>query len=218
MSGSLPDDRRDSRRSPRGRLQLQESRRSFHRQVEQLKDIDDKAMRSVRTAVVVIGFVVTAVGVVSRIGGVSLGVGSALFTGVGVLFLTATVVVGVGTATVTEYRTRFTAEEYARLERPAGGPGRREDELTRIYYSWLDETEDELAERAASLGATLATLGFGVLSLSIAGALAVLEATPPFGRLSLLLTVLSNLLTVVFVLGVLGLATKLTIRGLKWYL
>lgn len=79
---------------PRGTLQLEELRRSFHRQVEQLKGIDDKAMRSVRTAVVVIGFVVTAVGITLRDGTVSLGVGSTLFTGVGVFFLTVTVVAG----------------------------------------------------------------------------------------------------------------------------
>lgn len=203
---------------PRGALQLEESRRSFQRQVEQLKDIDDKAMRSVRTAVVVIGFVVAAVGVVTRIGNVRLGYGSAIFTGFGVLFLIVTVVTGVGTATITEYRTRLTEVERARLERPAGGYPQRTAELVRIYHAWLDATEDELSESAASLGATLTALALGVLSLSIAGALAVLESTYLLEDLSPLHTVLLNLFAVVSVLVALGLGTKLTLRGVNTYL
>lgn len=203
---------------PRGALQLEESRRSFQRQVEQLKDIDDKAMRSVRTAVVVIGFVVTAVGVVTRIGNVSLGYGSAIFTGFGVLFLIVTVVTGVGTATITEYRTRLTEVERARLERPVDGPPQRTAELVRIYHAWLDATEDELSESAASLGATLTALALGVTSLSIAGALAVLEATHLLDDLSPIHTVLLNLFAVVSVLVALGLGTKLTLRSVNPYL
>jgi len=220
MSGHYGrDDRRDRPDAPpRGRLQLEEARRSFHRQVAQLKDIDDKAMRSVRTAVVVVGFVVTAVGVVSRIGDLRLGLGSAIFTAIGVLFLTGTVVAGVGTATVTEYRTRLTEAERARLDRPTGGHPRRNAELLRIYHSWLDATERELSQSAASLGATLASLGLGVLSLSIAGALAVLEATSVFGTFSPLRRLLLNLFIVVSILIVLGVGTTLTVRGLNRYL
>lgn len=183
-----------------------------------MKDIDDKAMRSVRTAVVVIGFVVTAVGVVTRNGRVGLGTGSAVFTGIGVLFLTVTVFAGIGTCSVTEYRGRLTDVERARLERPAGVRSNPDAELARIYRSWLHSTEDELSESAAFLGATLVSLTVGMLSLSLAAALAAFEVAFVFEDFSLVRTVTVQFSIVVSALAAIGLATKLTVRGVNAYL
>lgn len=203
---------------PKGVLQLEESRRSFHRQIEQLKDIDEKAMRSVRTAVVVIGFVVTAVGIATRNGHVSFGVGPTLFTGFGVFFLAVTVVIGVGTSSVTEYRTRLSDVEYARVEQPTGSSRGSNAELVRIYRSWLNTTEDELSESAAFLTATLTALMFGVLSLLTAAALAVTETLFSFETASPFRSGLLHIAVVICVFLGMGLATKLTIRSVNAYL
>lgn len=203
---------------PRGGLQLEESRRSFRRQVEQLKDIDDKAMRSVRTAVVVIGFVVTATGITLRTGRVSLGLGPALFTGFGVFFLTVTVVAGVGTSSVTEYRTRLSDAERIRVDHPEGSRFRQDAELVRIYYSWLDSTEDEISESVAFLSATLTALTLGVLSLLTATSLAVVQTVFPFELASPFRVILFHVGVVVSVFLGVGLATKLTIRSVNAYL
>jgi len=219
MSGHYGrDDRRDrSDAPPSGRLQLEESRRSFHRQVEQLKDIDDKAMRSVRTAVVVIGFVVTAVGVVTRSGRVDIGVGSAVFTGIGLLFLTVTVLAGIGTYSITEYRGRLTDLERARLERP-GNCRTPNAELARIYRSWLNSTQDELTESSAFLGATLVAFTVGILNLSLAASIAAFEVTFALEGVSPVPTAVSYVVIVVSALVVIGLTTKLTIRSVNTYL
>lgn len=165
----------DSERSGEGVLQLKESRRSFRRQVEQLKDIDDKAMRSVRTAAVIIGFVVTAVGITLRTGRANLGLGPALFTGLGVFFLTLTVIAGVGTHSTTEYRNQLTDVERARLEGINESSPRRNAELIRIYYSWLESTKNQITEQGTYLSTTLFALLSGVLSLLTAASLAVIE-------------------------------------------
>lgn len=183
-----------------------------------MKDIDDKAMRSVRTAVVVIGFVVTAVGIATRDGRVALGVGPALFTGIGVFFLAITVVTGVGTSSVTEYRTQLSDAERARLDQPANPALGQRAELVRIYRSWLNSIEDELSESAAFLTATLTALTFGVLSLLTAASLAVVETVFPFETVSPFRAVLLHVGIVVSVFLGMGLATKLTVRSVNAYL
>jgi hypothetical protein len=202
----------------RGALQLQESKRSFRRQLEQLRDIDDKAMQSVRTAVVVIGFVVAAVGIVTRNGHVGLGIGATIFTVLGVFSLIVTVLAGIGTYSVTEYRGRLTDAERARLEQPTGNRSHRNAELVRIYRSWLDSTEDELSESAAFLGATLSALAAGMLSLSIAATLATFDVAFVFGHLSPVQVAALQFGIAVAAFVTIALATMLTIRSVNVYL
>lgn len=217
MSVGKRRDERDGRRPTpaRGTVQLEESQRSYDRQVEQLQDIDDKAMRSVRTAVLVIGFVVSAVGVTLRNGTVSLGLGPTLFTGLGVFFLTVTVVAGIGTYSITEYRSRLTDAERARLDAAEENGLKRNAELVRMYYSWLDATSDQITEQGAYLTTTLFALVFGVLSLLTAASLATVESLDALEHLTTLqIVVLEVATTGIVFIGVLA-ATRLSIKKVK---
>lgn len=200
---------------PRGSLQLEESQRSYHRQVERLQDIDDKAMRTVRTAVLVIGFVVSAVGVTLRNGSIRLGLAPTLFTGIGVFFLAVTVVAGVGTYSITEYRSRLTDAERARLDCAEQNGFEQNAELTRMYYSWLDSTSEQLTRQGAYLTTTLFALVFGVLSLLIAASLATVESMNSLAELTMLQITVIEVTTVLFVLIGVLVATRLSIERMK---
>lgn len=199
--------------TPRGTLQLEESRRSFRRQVEQLQDIDDKAMRTVRTAVLVIGFVVTATGITLRDG--TVGFGSAVFTGLGVFFLTITVVSGIGTYSITEYKNRLTDAERARIEDRASVTPERTAELVRMYYSWMDALDEQLSEQVAYLTVTLFALVLGVSSLLIAATLVVVTNASFFEGLLKPVRVVVGMGTALSILSAMLLATRLSIKKLN---
>jgi len=136
-------------------------------------------MRSVRTGVVVLGFVVTAIGVTSRLDTISPRLVPALFTALGIFCLAATIILGVGTYTVTEYPGRLTAAQRARLDQPSSPSRSERAELLRIYWNWTDLNEQEIDVNSTYLGATLLTLTLGILSLFIAGLqIAVPEVLP----------------------------------------
>ena len=82
---------------------VEESRREYDKKVETMEEIDDKAMRSVRTAVILVGLVVSALSVSgpSAVGEIStLPILSATL---GIGTLTVSITVGIGVYTVTRY-------------------------------------------------------------------------------------------------------------------
>ena len=86
---------------------LESARRVFDRKVNILDNIDDKAMRTVRTAVLILGFVVGALTTtgISPLG--DLAIFTAGFGIAGVFFLLVSAVVGIGIYTVSRYPTEI---------------------------------------------------------------------------------------------------------------
>lgn len=122
-----------------------------------------------------LGFVVTAIGVASRLGTVSLRLLPAAATAIGVLLLSATVLIGIGTYTVTEYPGKMTAKQRAQLDQSPNSARR----LSGIYRTWNDLNEDEIRTNSTYLGVTLLALSGGMLALLVAGLqIAVPEILP----------------------------------------
>ena len=122
---------------------LIESRRTFDKSVARLEDIDDKAMRSVRTAVLLAGLVASAISLggpesVSQVGLLPVLTGAA-----GVVSLGASTVVGIGVYAATEYPFGVQSPH-----RPSvAGSERTYDAwllaLLDTYDTWIDELHIE---------------------------------------------------------------------------
>ncbi len=106
------------------RMTIQESRRTFDKQIALVNEIDDKAMRTVRTAFVVVGFIISALGIGGTRAVAAIGTIPLLFASAGVLALSVTIVVGIGIYTVTDvplgigdsFRQEVTEGEYSERE------------------------------------------------------------------------------------------------------
>lgn len=81
-------------------LTRDESRAVLERKFEVLEDIDEKAMHSVRTAIILMGIVVSAVGIVGRDGLIAFGLLPGLFAGLGACALLGCVLGGIVIYTV----------------------------------------------------------------------------------------------------------------------
>lgn len=106
------------------RTTREESRAVLDRKLERLDEIDDKAMRTVRTSVVLLGLLISAAGLAGpeRLEGI--GFVPSLFSAVGASLLFVSVVLGIYSYTVSEnregighrYRTEARSEEYEQSE------------------------------------------------------------------------------------------------------
>lgn len=143
---------------------LRELHRQHNRQIDQLRDVDDKAMRSVRTATVIAGFVIAAVGITAREGEVLVGWVPFTLASVGLLLLSGTVFIGSSTYIITEYPGRID-----RRRLPERKPPTHKDELIQMYRRWTDLTSQELTRNKTYVFYTVSSLFLGVLFLLIAG-------------------------------------------------
>jgi hypothetical protein len=143
---------------------LEELRREHDRQIDQLRDVDDKAMRSVRTATVIAGFVVAAVGITAREGDVLVGWLPFALASIGLLFLAGTVFIGSATYIVTEYPGRLD-----RRRLPQQRFRTHEDELIELYQRWTKLTSREISQNNVYVFYTVSSLFLGVLLLLTAG-------------------------------------------------
>lgn len=177
MAASGPPDSRPPSTSDVDALEsaVEESRREYDKKVASMEEIDDKAMRSVRTAVVVSGFVASAVGIggPGAVGNVSLL--PMVFGATGVALLAVVIVGGIGVYSVTEY--------------PSGiGPSHRTDVITGGYeyaewlvdllneYSrWSHEIESEIARNQFYLEVVQFSLLCSVLSLLTSSGMIVFQ-------------------------------------------
>jgi hypothetical protein len=179
MTGDTDRRRRSGSSSSRDRseIPLNESRRTVDRKLEELRDIDDKAVRSVRVALVVIGFLVAGAGVVTGNGTPSVGPISWFYAGLGVFSLAISVISGIGTFTVSFPKTHLSSSERVSLLREAsaedGTPAR---ELTAINFRWAEALEQELRTNYSFLNLTLVALVSGALFLLAAGAVIAVKA------------------------------------------
>lgn len=156
---------------------LIESRRTFDKSVDRLEEIDDKAMRSVRTAVLLAGLVASAISLGGPDSMSELGL-LPVFTGaVGVICLGASIVVGIGVYAVTEY-------PYGVRSAHRASPGAGEHTygewlvtLLDAYDTWSDELQVETTRTIAYLEFIQFTLGSAVVTLLVSSSMIVLEAS-----------------------------------------
>jgi hypothetical protein len=155
------------------RSMLDESRAVLDHQIEFLNQMDDAALRTVRTAVIVIGIVVSAASLGSgdRLG--TLGSGSVGLAIGGICSLLFSIVLGVYTfrrsnATLgpsEDFALEVRHEEYDESE--------WYDLLLQGYHEWHGEMRTELAENAMHLYAVQGLLLLGMLLLTASVALII---------------------------------------------
>lgn len=159
-----------------------ESRKVLSEQIRLLNDIDDKAMRSVRTAVLFIGLVVTAVQISDDPTAFAeldawpfrLAVG-------GVSFLLTSVLLGIYTYSVSE--PEFGVSDGHRNDVVQGGFSRHEWLVFQLneYDEWTDSMSEVNEQNATLLHGTLVATVLGVVSLLCSIAL---TAEIPYERLA----------------------------------
>lgn len=180
------------------RAAVDESQRAFDKQVTLMEESDDKATRTARLSVLILGIVTSAIAVGGPGAFQNIHVLPALFSFTGVLFLLASTVIGLGTDTMTTY--------------PVGiGSGHRADAKTQREAEWLAALLDEYDEWTEETGAVLeqnfaylflaqATLILGMLQLLAAAGMTILHKAYGIDPLVQLVAVL--VLAVVGLLGV----------------
>jgi hypothetical protein len=143
-----------------------ESRHVLTEQISLLNDIDDKAMRSVRTSVLFIGLIISAIQISGGLPPISdLGLWSFRFGATGVCLLLISMAVGVYTYSVSDPPFGVSSEH--RNEIVAGGYSRREWLLFQLneYDEWIDTASAVSNRNIAWLHATLFSLVSGVFFL-----------------------------------------------------
>lgn len=147
---SSPDDSRD--------IALTAARRVYDRQLEEIDAIDERAMRTTRTAIIVLGFIAAALtaagpGVVDDIRLLPLA-----FIGAGSVLVFTASFVGIGIYSITEY----THEVDHHLIQQSFH--QTANEWTELLINRLDDANSELAEEARQNGKYL-----GYCQISILG-------------------------------------------------
>lgn len=155
---------------------VEESRREYDRKVETMEEIDDTAMRSVRTAVILLGLVVSAISVsgpsvVGEFAALTVLVGA-----FGVVALTVSIVVGIGVYATTRYTAGIGSSH--RTDVIEGGY--RHDEwltvMLRQHDEWSANIEDEIRSNRRYLEIVQSTLFLGVLALLVTAGMVVSKA------------------------------------------
>lgn len=143
-----------------------ESREVLKQQIQLLGDIDDKAMRTVRTSVLFIGLVISAI----QLSGNSLSVGDLgawpfRLATAGVTFLLVSIVTGIWTYSVSD--PDFGVSDDHRRDVVAGGYSEREWLLFQLteYNEWTDSMESTNENNVVGLHTTLFSLVTGVFAL-----------------------------------------------------
>lgn len=154
---------------------LAETRREHEEEVATLDEIDDKALRSSRTAVIVVGFVISAAGIAGP-GAVNVTpLPNLIVMGLGVVFLVASATAGIATASVSEYPSgvgrRFVRDGVE--ANPSVAAARRK--VIVQYRRMTDEVAEEVETNTELLDAVQLSLGVGVLLLATNAIAMVLE-------------------------------------------
>ncbi len=143
---------------------LEELRREYDQKIEQLELIDKKAIQSVRTAVLVIGFIIAAAGIATREGDVSVGWIPVAAATIGLLLLIATVLIGSAVYLITEY-----PGEINKKSLPSRRHRTHKDELIKMYRRWSGLCSKEIEENNKYMTYTIFSKFLGILSLLISG-------------------------------------------------
>jgi hypothetical protein len=167
---------------------LVESRRVMDKQVATLESIDDKAMRTVRTAVLVLGFVASTAGIAGpdSLGEIALTTQVFLLFGVALLLVSA--FIGIGTYTVTEYpvgvRDEFRDRALCRSRE------KWVESLLDKYGEWTAELEEEITTNSGYLEDAQFALLVGIFCLVFAAALVTLNESFGIEPLAATVTIL----------------------------
>ncbi|WP_144240092.1 hypothetical protein [Haladaptatus cibarius] len=169
---------------------LAESRRTFDKTVSRLEEIDDKAMRSVRTAVLLAGFVASAIGVGGPSSISDFGVFPVLLVAIGVICLIISIVLGIGTYTITQYPSGIGSSH--RTDVITGGYNKKEwlVDMINEYDEWISEINTEIRRNGGYLDVVQISLAFAVVCLLISSSMIVVKAAydiPPLITLSMIL-------------------------------
>jgi hypothetical protein len=142
---------------------LEESRESYQVQTQTVESIDDKAMRTVRTTVLILGFLVSAVGIGGPSAVGDLSVLTALIGLAGVVSLLGAGVYGIGTYTVTSYEPGVGPKERHRAVRLGEREGKRY--LLEMYDRWSRDISSEIEQNSEYLENAQSLLLIGSASL-----------------------------------------------------
>jgi len=155
---------------------LTESRRSVDRKLDKLREIDEKAVRSVRVSLVVVGFLVASAGILNGNNSPSVSAASWAYASIGVFSLSVSTVAGVGTIAASDFKTSLSEEERKRVRDDFHSEdGIPAVVLTEINTEWGAILDEELRRNIGYLGVTLGTLLTGMLFLLAAGLLLTLQ-------------------------------------------
>ncbi|MFC7081710.1 hypothetical protein [Halorussus caseinilyticus] len=154
---------------------VEESRREYDKRVETMEEIDDKAMRSVRTAVILVGLVVSGVSVggPGAISGFSLL--PVVLGALGVVSLVVSILFGVGAYSATQYPTGI--GETHRNDVITGAYSHDEWFVNMIdeYDEWSEELAEETAKNLRYLEVVQLLLSIGVVSLLVSAGMIVVH-------------------------------------------
>ncbi|USZ69496.1 hypothetical protein NGM10_07110 [Halorussus salilacus] len=173
---------------------VEESRREYDKKVETMEEIDDKAMRSVRTAVILLGLVVSAISVKGPNAVGERALLPILVGGIGVSALALSISYGIGTYSATQYPTGIGTEH--RTEVTIGDYSRDEWFVNMLdeYDNWSDEIAEEVAKNVQYLETVQFCLSFGVISLLSSSSVIVLHVAygiPPLGSFVAIVVLIS---------------------------
>ncbi|GAA0304136.1 hypothetical protein [Halarchaeum salinum] len=166
------------------RLTLKESRRVMDHQIDLFDEIDDKAMRSVRTAVIVVGFIVSALGIAGPDAATNVGRYALSFGVLGVFSLLTTVFAGIGTYVVSDVP--YGIGRSYREDVRDGGYTEKEwvEKLLDGYDEWTQELEEEENRNRRYLDVTQFSLFLGVALLAISSGTVVLQSVFGFSSIA----------------------------------
>lgn len=160
------------------RLAVEEARREYGAEVDTLDEIDEKALRAVRTSVLVVGFVASAFGIGGPSAAAELSLYEVFTTGLGVGLLIVAIVMGAATAAVTEYPSGVGATYRGAMISNASDKRLQYLGLTKKYDRFAEEVAQEVAANESLLNTAQMSLVFGmVLLASAAGSLVIRAST-----------------------------------------
>lgn len=172
---------------------LDSARRVYDRQVAELQQIDDKAMRTPRTAVLVLGFVVAALTTAGPSAVSNLSVSPLLLGAAGVLALFLSATVGIAIYTVTEYSLEATPATLQNSKNMAKDAW-MEDVLDHLEHSML-ELREEIEQNGTYLEFAQIQLLLGITSLLLAMLVTVGKRAFGFTTLEIAFLILVTFLT-----------------------
>lgn len=180
---------------------VEESRREYDKKVETMEEIDDKAMRSVRTAVILVGLVVSALSVSGPRAIVELSIPPILVGTLGVGSLTISIVSGIGTYTTSEYPSGVGSTH--RADVITGGYARDEWVVSMLddYDEWSAQIAEEIEANSEHLELVQLSLSFGLVSLLVSASMILAKTAYGVHSLLTLALVLSSILAVRTYLG-----------------
>lgn len=171
---------------------LTESRRTFDKSVDRLEEIEEKAMRSVRTAVILAGLVASSISLGGPDSVSQAGFLPVLTGAVGVVSLGASIIVGVGIYDATEYPCGIHGSHRVVVADGQHTHGEWLETVLDAYAKISDDVQVETNRNDVYLEIVQLTLGIAVVTLLVSSGMIVLEAsygTPPLVSLVVALSV-----------------------------